>query len=500
MRLPSSFYNWTSVLGTAVAVIAFFMIAFFFAISVVFDQGGSYLGLLIYLVLPIFLILGLILIPIGMIIKIRRDRSKQFPDKMRWPQVDLNNRQHRNAFIIFTITTTIFLFVSSVGSYEAFHYTESVSFCGTLCHSVMEPEYTTYQNSAHARVACVDCHVGEGADWFVRSKISGVYQVYAVTANIYPRPIPTPIQNLRPARETCEKCHWPEKFYTQRFQYEQHYLADSANTPWHLQLLLKIGPKHEVQRLSEGIHWHINPSITIDYYTPNNKEEEIPWVRYTNHDTGNILIYKDTEWEMDSTIFMDENHHLMDCMDCHNRPSHGFLSPPKYIDHAMASGDIPASLPYIKMAAMEALKDTYSSSDSADFYIHNIVTDYYRENHPALFKQRAGEITKSIESIRKQYHNNSFPHMNVRWDIYPNHNNHMESLGCFRCHDNKHATPDGRVISKDCRMCHEITAQGTPPNMEFSHKVEGLTFKHPVDIGDDWKDYSCSDCHAYLYP
>jgi hypothetical protein len=71
----------------------------------------------------------------------------------------------------------------------------------------MEPEYTAYQFSPHAKVGCVQCHIGSGADWFVRSKISGSYQLYAVAFKKYPTPIPTPIGNLRPAQETCEQCH-----------------------------------------------------------------------------------------------------------------------------------------------------------------------------------------------------------------------------------------------------------------------------------------------------
>ncbi|MFA8433336.1 MAG: NapC/NirT family cytochrome c [Marinifilaceae bacterium] len=500
MRLPKSAYNWTSFLGASIAIIALFLIGFFFAVSILFDQGSSYVGLVIYIVLPLFLILGLVLIPIGMLIKIKKERKTDNSNNEKWPQINLNDRQHRNAFIIFAITTTLFLFLSSVGSYEAFHYTESNQFCGTLCHSVMEPEYTTYQNSAHARVACVECHVGPGADWYVRSKLSGLYQVYSVLMDKYPRPIATPIHNLRPARETCEKCHWPEKFYTQRIKNEKHFLADENNTEWNIQLLMKTGGEHQTQKLSEGIHWHINPKVKIEYYTPDESEQFIPWVKYTNTNTGQEFIYTDEEFPPDSTLLQKGKYHLMDCMDCHNRPSHGFLSPPDFIDHAIAAGRIPQNLKHVKFAAMEALKDAYSSKDSANFNIEKIISNYYVLNHPRIAETHNIQIRQSIEAIQKSYHIHNFPHMNVRWDVYPDHRGHMESEGCFRCHNDRHKTAEGRVISKDCRLCHDITAQGIPGNMQLALPGESLEFEHPVDIGTDWKEYSCVDCHAYLYP
>ncbi|PJA96644.1 MAG: cytochrome C, partial [Ignavibacteriales bacterium CG_4_9_14_3_um_filter_34_10] len=229
LKLPSSVYNWISLWGAVLAVITLFMIIFLFIVSLFHAGGQTYLGLVIYLVLPGFLIFGLLLIPLGMWIKSKRDLRLGIKEK-KLPFVDLNIKSHRNAFMIFTIGTVFFLLISAIGSYEAFNFTESVQFCGTLCHKVMNPEYTAYRNSPHARVRCVDCHVGEGADWYVRSKLSGMYQVYAVIANVYPKPIETPIHNLRPARETCEQCHWPEKFYARKLKVQRHYLTDEKNS------------------------------------------------------------------------------------------------------------------------------------------------------------------------------------------------------------------------------------------------------------------------------
>jgi len=501
MKLPKSSYNWTSILGASIAVIAFFLIIFFFVISVLFNQGSSYMGLIIYLVLPAFMLIGMLLIPIGMLIQIRRRKKQMFiSEGMRWPKVDLNDQKHRNAFTLFVIISFLFLFLSSVGSYEAFVYSESVEFCGTVCHSVMEPEYVSYQKSAHAKVACVECHVGEGADWYMRSKLSGLYQVYAVTVNNFPRPIPTPLANLRPARETCEHCHWPEKFYSNRIKNEQHFLADENNTEWHIQLTMKTSPDHHTQKLSEGIHWHINPNVKIEFISADDKSEYIQWIKYTNTATGEEHIFEDNMMPPDSTFFAEGKLHEMDCMDCHNRPSHGYLSPPDFIDIAMSKKEVDPQIPFIKHAAMEALKDSYSTKDSADLGIKQTVINFYKENYPDTGIKHEVNILKAIEGIKMAYHENTFPEMKVRWDAYPDHKSHMETQGCFRCHDNNHSTKDGRVISKDCNLCHSITAQGKPDSLHMAFTTQKMEFIHPVNIGTNWKDYSCVDCHAYLYP
>ena len=296
MKLPRSFHNWTSLSGAIIALIALFMVGFLVVISA-YGEGSSYLGLVIYILLPSVMVIGLIMIPIGMMVHNRRlKRTGQVQEK-KWPYIDLNYHRHRNAFLIFTFGTLVFLLASAVGSYEAFHYTESVEFCGTLCHQAMEPEYVAYQNSPHARVSCVECHVGSGASWYVKSKMSGLYQVYAVLTNIYPRPITTPIKNLRPARETCEECHWPEKFYNRSLRIEKHYLADEANTEWDIALQMKIGSSYSALGLKEGIHWHINPDVKIEYMaSPQTHRDTIPWVKLTNLTSGEETIYQDPDY------------------------------------------------------------------------------------------------------------------------------------------------------------------------------------------------------------
>lgn len=496
LKLPESSYNWISLIGATIALISLFMVVFLFIISTVFDRGGSYLGLVIYIILPAFLVAGLILIPIGMFWK-KRQVIKHGKTEKRLPMIDLNDERHRNAFTIFIVGTIIFLFLSAIGSYEAFHYTESVEFCGTVCHAVMEPEYVAYQHSPHARVSCVDCHVGEGVDWYVRSKLSGLRQVYAVLANTYPKPIPTPITNLRPARETCEQCHWPEKFYAQKFRLERHYLNDEENTEWDIYLTMRIGASHSAFGLQEGIHWHINPDIKIEYIPATEKREEIPWVRYTNLKTGEVTIYEDQDNPLEPEVMANMEIREMDCMDCHNRPSHNYKPPAYFVNQALTAGRMPKELPELKSISMEICSEEFDTREDANQYIRNTLTEFYEDNYPEFDKSL---VEQAINGLQTEYNRNIFPEMKVKWDQYPNHIGHLEFNGCFRCHNDMHMSEDGKVISKDCNQCHYITAQGPQDNLQVASINESLEFIHPTDIDDAWKEFLCTDCHTGLNP
>ncbi|MFO7616899.1 MAG: NapC/NirT family cytochrome c [Bacteroidales bacterium] len=499
MKLPKSVNNRLSLMGAILASISLLFIVFFFLISLFYDEGGNYLGLFTYIILPVFLIIGLILIPIGMVAKMRRMKRGKEPVQGKPWVIDFNDRRHRNATIIFGFGTIILVFLSGIGSYEAFHYTESVQFCGTTCHKVMEPEYTAYQVSEHANVACVECHVGEGADWYVRSKLSGLRQVWVTLNKSWPTPITTPIENLRPARETCERCHWPEKFYSHKLVSEKHFLADDDNTEWNIELRMRVAAAHSALGNTEGIHWHINPDIRIEYLDPANNRETLPWVRFINLATGDTAIFIDEENPVDEAALASIKPRVMDCMDCHTRPSHKYLAPQTFIDQAIAAGDIPSNLTGIKLASMEALTPMYENRAIAQDTIRKLIESFYRENHPDILETRAADVEKAITGILKGYAKNIFPEMKVSWDAYPDHIGHIEYEGCFRCHNDKHVSESGRVISRDCNLCHYIMLQGTPDEPEIAPFNGFLEFRHPVDIGDAWKEMSCAECHRTLY-
>jgi nitrate/TMAO reductase-like tetraheme cytochrome c subunit len=499
MKLPKSFYNPLSIIGSIIASVNLVIILFFLIASIFFDVGGSYVGIYMYMILPVFLIGGLLFIAIGMVRRsrrIKREGAKNLPKRI---SLDLSDKKQWNAALVFLVVTFLFLLLTGIGSYQAYHYTESNEFCGLLCHKVMEPEYVAYQGSTHSRVKCVECHIGEGVDWFVKSKLSGLYQVYSVLTKKYPTPIETPVHSLRPARETCERCHWPEKFYSYRLRTEKHFLADSANTEWNIQLNMKIGAEHSALGLTEGIHWHINKDVKIEYIASDRKREVLPWVRYINLQNNDTVVYQDMYEALDPEVIDSMEIRVMDCMDCHNRPSHHYLPPQEFIDNQLVSGAIPVELPEIKMLAMQLLNTPYPDRDSARQVIENGVLDYYRSFYPELIERDEALVIQALDGIMTAYSSNIFPEMKASWDVYPNHVGHVEFNGCFRCHNGNHVSEDNTVISRDCNLCHTIVAQGTNESYETTTIDKSLEFHHPVDIDEAWKEMACSDCHRYLY-
>ena len=359
-KLPSLLHNWTSVVGFVLAVVTSLIILFLLVINFIVGIESPYIGILLYMFLPSFLVLGLLLIPCGMYLRSRQLRKGgELPFK--WPRMDLNDKHHMRAAIIFLLGTSLFILLSSVGIYQAYQFTGSVAFCGSLCHVVMKPEYTAYQQSPHARVECVACHIGPGVGWYAKSKLSGLYQVYAVLANVYPRPIPTPISNLRPARETCEQCHWANIFYGGMQRRFDHYLYDRNNSKWPINMLLKVGSGSPLATRKSGIHWHINPEIKVEYIATDERRQNIPWIRVSNKLTGKVTVFHDSSSPQLNNTIASKSPRLMDCMDCHNRPSHDMHSPDYEIDLEISSGAIASTIPEVKQAAVTAMTNTYAS-------------------------------------------------------------------------------------------------------------------------------------------
>ena len=495
MKLPKSISNWISITGFIFSANSLILIAVLFVQALLSEHTNPYNGIFTYIILPVILFIGLLLIPTGMLFHRKKTRDPQ----EHWPVLDMNIPRHRQKLIMVSVFTFLFLIISAMGSYEAFNYTESVEFCGKLCHKVMEPEYETYLHSPHARVACVECHVGEGAGWYVKSKLSGLYQVYSVIFHKYHQPIETPIQNLRPARETCERCHWPQKFYAKKLRTQRVYLTDSLNTEWNYSMLMRIGPNYSAMGLIEGIHWHINKDMRIEYVATTKDRESIPWVKFTNLKTGDVQIFQDTENMLNKKALDTLPHRIMDCMDCHNRPSHSYKSAPVYFDNTLITGEVSKDLPFIKKVAMNVLKNPFTNKDSAFGYIRDSITNFYKTGYPSVYQTQKPLIDKAILTIQQEFSLNVFPYMRASSNNYLNHIGHLESDGCFRCHSDRHKSEKSKIISKDCNMCHTIIAQGPTGKVQYGSVDNVMEFQHPVDIKDKWKSYFCTECHRQLY-
>jgi hypothetical protein len=489
-------WNLISLVGMILAVTATGLIIAFLSFEAITGVEKPYLGLMTYFLFPGMLICGLLLVPIGAW-RVRNQRRKGLISGMesleaeipRYPRLDLNEPHRRHMVIFFIVATIIFVLIVSIASIKGFEFTESTTFCGELCHVVMEPEHTAWGNSPHANVKCVECHVGPGAAWYVKAKLSGMRQLYAVIFHTYPETIETPIENLRPARETCEHCHWPEKFYSGRQKVFYHYAPNETNTPREINMLIKIGGTPKTPH-AMGIHWHIGSEVT--YISTDKKRFNIPYIQVKGKD-GSITEYMSTEKPLTKEEIAKANKRLMDCTDCHNRPTHIYRSPGQEMDENFVSGHIDPSLPYVKKVAVELLTRPYKTSEEAKKAIEAGLQDYYAKNYPQLAQTKAAAIKKAIVQVQDIYSRNFFPKMKVSWNTYPNHIGHFYTPGCFRCHDGKHRSAAGKVVSKDCNLCHTVLGQ-TQENIPAGTRV--TEFVHPVDIGDEIMKTNCSDCHS----
>lgn len=490
---PDKFYNTITLVGVSVSAVSFGLILFLMVLEYTAEVHKPYMGILAFVILPTFLVMGLLIIAFGVYKEYRNEKAgKEF--HLNFPRIDLNIPQHRTAFMFFSIGTLLFLVLSAFGSYKAYEYTDSDDFCGKICHVVMEPEFAAYQSSPHARVGCVKCHIGPGADWFVRAKISGAYQLYQTAFDRFPRPIPTPIENLRPAQETCEQCHWPKHFFDEKQRSFTYFLSDEQNTAWNLTLLMKIGGGNVEAGPTSGIHWHMNIANEVSYAATDRQRFTIPWVRVKTKE-GVERVYRSTEEPIDDETLAATKIRRMDCVDCHNRPTHIYHPPERSINHIMEIGWIDRTLPSIKSVAVDALEKEYATKQEALDGIRLTIEEYYSAFHPNIAKSKKSLIEKAITEIQKIYSRNYFPEMKHDWRQYPDHIGHMYTPGCFRCHDGKHVSDDGKVLSKDCNTCHTILAQqiGKKP---ARLALEGLDYIHPIDIGNAWKEMNCHDCHT----
>ena len=491
---PSLFRNYISFVGAAIAAASLVSVVLLFLVEITSKQENPYLGILTYIIFPSILMFGLVVVFVGRFLE-RRRRHKAAPTEIAaYPRLDLNDSRARRAFFVFLTVTFLFICASAFGSYKAYEYSESDNFCGEACHSVMKPEYVAYKAGAHARVGCVHCHVGPGAGWYVRSKLSGAYQMYSVSFNKYPRPITTPVHNLRPAPETCEQCHWPEKFFGAQLKVFNHYAYDEKNTHRQTRMLLNVGGGSPSTGQVAGIHWHMNIANSIEYISTDNHRQVIPWVRIKDRN-GNVVEYYDRSRRLTQQQIDSSSKRRMDCVDCHNRPAHVYLPPDAALDQSFAAGRLDSSLPFLKREAVAALNKSYTTEPESLRSIANSLDGFYKTHYSQLYSQNNDAIRGAINETQRIFKTYFFPEMKTNWATHPNNIGHFYSSGCFRCHDGEHVSDSGKVIRNDCDICHTVIYDSENP--AASVKIAG--FKHPVDLGA-LSDRKCETCHKANEP
>jgi hypothetical protein len=421
-------------------------------------NDNPYLGIIFFLLLPVLFIFGLLLIPIGIWVRHRKlQKAGEIPAE--FPKIDLNDRIFRHGLDIVLATTIVNLLVVSVASYRGAAYMDSPQFCGQSCH-VMHPEYTAYKISAHSHVDCVACHIGSGAQAYVSAKVNGTKQLIEVSfhplASLapkiipdYPTPIESPVRSLRPAREICEGCHTPARFIGEKLLVKSSFADDEKNTETQSVVVLHLGGRDSLSHLS-GIHGvHLGH---IEYVATDPTRTTIPWVQKRNED-GSETVF--TSLPAGSGPPAGERR-VMDCIDCHNRAAHTFVTAEDAINRAMAEGAISPDLPWVHKEGLELLKASYASQDEARAKIPAALEAYYRSVNPQVLATKASLVKAAGEQLATLYSQNVFPSMKVTWGTHPNHIGHMDYPGCFRCHDGSHAAKDGSSITQDCSACHNL--------------------------------------------
>src|SRR5215467_6816685 len=438
--------HWLGLVGTALVTTAGLSCLFVLPLQLRGHASNPYVGIVVFLILPVVFFFGLLLIPLGIYCGKRRlpaGRNGSFDRKSAL----------RRLVRFLAITSFLNVLIGTQLTYRAIKHMETPQFCGQSCH-VMTPEFMAHQNSPHSQLECVECHVAPGAAGWVASKTSGVRQLFEVIGNSYARPIPSAIETNRlvPATETCENCHWAQKFGSLRLRVINSYAQDEKNTRTQTVLAMMVGGSKFA-----GIHGaHFAPGIKIRYAAADAKRQIIPWVEYRNATSGAAEIFLSDAGAADTAGKLPK--YEMQCVDCHNRPTHTFESAERGMNNAIALGEVSSSLPFIKKKGMELLQATYASGEEASGKISADLIGYYRQDYPALYAKQSSAVEEAARAISAIYNHNVFPDLKVNWGTYPNNLGHTDFPGCFRCHDGSHTSTDGKVISQDCDSCHRLLA------------------------------------------
>lgn len=497
--LPQTFYNPLSLVGAVVVVFNIGLMIFLAVVEMLSKHSRPYADIIIFMVLPLIVSVGLVLIVVGIVRERGRLRAGGVTES-RFPILDFNDPKHRTLVLVFSCGFLIMSLLYAFAGFKTYEYTESDTFCGVLCHSsgqsIHRAENQSYSFSPHAKVGCSTCHVGSGVEYFVLYKVRGMRQLFNLLTARVPKPIPTPVADLRPAQDVCESCHGPKYQFYERLEARQYFLSDSSNTPWKLDLLLKMGTAGLKTDRPPKMHWHSSTTEEIIYDASDPKRVFIPWVHVKRLD-GKERTYRSRGTGMGVKEPGYAEKRRMDCVDCHNRAGHPFHHPSDILNALLSTGLVDPSLPDIKKTAVKALEGEYRTFNEGKEAIRKTIMDFYRTTYPSVAEARKQTIDRAITALQRTYENNYDPAMKVSWRNFPSNQGHRHATGCFRCHDGNHVSEDGAVLSRDCGLCHVLLEHLISENeKDKSAVLRVLTYPHPVDIGDSYLTMNCSDCHG----
>jgi nitrate/TMAO reductase-like tetraheme cytochrome c subunit len=386
-------------------------------------------------------------------------------------------------------------------------YTNSNRFCATMCHSVHPEESINHLKASHARVNCVECHMGRTSTLHLMAlKPTHLKELWGMIAG-YERP--THGSTLRPAREACEACHWPENEHHDKIVVQKRFATDPASSEIDTRLVLHTtaGIEREQSWKATGIHWHV--ANEIEFVSPDAQKRSIPWVQVKKPD-GSKVAYFDAESKLSKAELAKLPVQRMECHDCHNAVGHPFRNPVDVVDAAIASGRIDRSLPSAKARAVgliDAVGELHGTMDERAKKIDAAIVAA-RANFQVKPDDKAKEakFEKAMREILLETSIQGHKDEKFTWKSFPDHSGHNNFPGCFRCHDGKHFNDEGNAIRLQCTLCHGLpqvtkeNGKGSVPSViaagltpPASHNEPNFMRDHRMKIDD-----SCQMCHGKL--
>ena len=376
-------------------------------------------------------------------------------------------------------------------------WTNSPAFCGQLCHT-MPPQYAAYQLSPHSRVSCVECHIGRE---FILQQIprKSVHTqfLFRTAFGLYEYPIYA--TSMRPARVACETCHSPDKFSDDSVRVKKHYLPNESNAEYDIYLIMKTGGGTKREGLGRGIHWHVENEV--QFLSTDKLDQNIPYIRVTNDD-GSVDEYVDVESDLDTSSIDEKDLKTMDCITCHNRISHSIPTPAESVDSSISRGVISSDIPYIRDLAVQVLTRDYPDQEQAFVGIDQALDTYYKRYQQDFYATGQDKLQAAIAEIQRIYSVSVFKDQDLDWNTHPNNVGHIDSPGCFRCHDGKHLDAADQAVRLECNLCHSIpVVAGTEDlvtNIEISHGPEPASHLNAnwIALHNRAYDKTCADCHT----
>jgi nitrate/TMAO reductase-like tetraheme cytochrome c subunit len=459
--LPRLWANRVTLLGSAIATVAGVAIGLFLIIDLIAPGRNAYGGALLIVALPLLLVLGLLLIPVGLWIE-RRRRPTLSPSPIEAAfATALHDRGARNRIVFLALITLVNVGLVAFAGQKSIHYMDSPGFCGGACHSVMQPQWDAYRHSPHANVDCVACHIGSSS--YVKAKLNGVGQMWKLATRSFHTPITMPVDKLLSSQQTCERCH-SQRYVGNRLKVYTHFGTDKDNSPLVDAFMLHVGGPNPRTGKYDGMHWHANPDVEVRYQFLDDARARI----------GKIDVY---ERHRLVASFLPPGKHesavgerTMDCVDCHNRPAHQLDASPKdAIERALDAKLLSAKLPFIAKVGASLLARCDAPRDEAEAFFRRELGESYRREHPEV--RLAGlELDASAKALTELYRLNVYPALKLGFGSHRNDLGHGGSQGvggCFRCHDTQHEAKlaDGttKTLGQDCDSCHERIAMGENP-------------------------------------